>query len=453
MPLFTKQPLVREEPRPVGEPESTIKYGMPRVGAKTEKESFCWHLTKQNIGNPRPSDTCRRKAMDSMEMAYDKARWRVPDDWCSDQSILAKIYSVKPEGSPGPVLSRWGSTNADVIKALGADALLQLVKHRIQTGDFQHLRVFIKQEPTKIKKLMEGRSRLIWSFDLVDQVCYALIFDPSLGAEIANYDLIPSQMGLSFSYGAWDRFIRRCLSDGDDWMEMDKTAWDWSVPDWLFEDAATMRRNLCINAHEDSENVKSFWRIYGLLYRHQSLVKVQFSDGVMVEQVSRGIQKSGSKTTISDNSRWQRYLRTLYQYERDPRGVKDPVYSMGDDTLEKKPENPEEYIKCLEKWGFFPKPEEIAYGTADKLNFCSHTSVKHGGQYVPVPTNWDKQLWNLQYKEFKSEEAYVQALQSMMIDWAFHPEKFQCLRQELMRVAPSQVRSVSWYQNVTLGYD
>lgn len=458
-PLFVKQPQVRVVPRPVGAPESTAKFVMPQVGAEAEKQSFQWHLEKMNIGKTRPTDMQRRQARHLMETVYDKARWCIPENWRSRDRIMAKILQVKPDGSPGPEWMSWGSANSEVIKNFGLENLIDVVEARLMRvlalmAAFAPLRVFIKQEPTKIKKIMEGRARLIWCFDLIDQVIMALIYDPSLQAEICVYDQIPSQMGLSFSHGAWNRFIRRCLKDGEDWMEMDKTAWDWSVPDWMFEDASIMRWDLCINGHDDNENVRSFKVVYDAVYLYQSMAMVQFSDGVLIQQTCRAIQKSGSKTTISDNSRWQKYLRVLFGLANGdkPEEVLAAVYSMGDDTLERRPNVPDAYIEKLREWGFYPKPEEINYGNPANLNFCSHTSSLYDGQFVPVPTNWNKQLWNLQWKEMK-DDAYVQALQSMMIDWAFVPDKFQCLLDELKRVAPDKVRSASWYRDVTLGFD
>jgi hypothetical protein len=94
----------------------------------------------------------------------------------SDDMIDDAINALNPDSSPGFPLMYHSATNKEVVSNPLHNASLRLmVKTRLQSGTHGLVRVFVKREPHSLKKVSEGRYRLISSVSAQDQVVERLL--------------------------------------------------------------------------------------------------------------------------------------------------------------------------------------------------------------------------------------------------------------------------------------
>ena len=190
----------------------------------------------------------------------------------------------------------------------------------VKAGLCDPIRVFVKNEPHSLKKLREGRYRLIMSVSLVDQLCERILSSEQNSLEIANFDRLPVKPGMGFSREKID--LLGChLEQFDELVSSDVSGWDWSVSaDELRFDA--LRRISAAGVAMDHPLAKA------LLARATCLGRsvIAFSDGVLLAQRWDGVQKSGSYNTSSGNS-WIRVAAARF-------AGADQVVAMGDDCVD-----------------------------------------------------------------------------------------------------------------------
>jgi len=134
-----------------------------------------------------------------MEKEYQPVRWRLPDDFDSQEAMLRAVRRLDMTSSPGIPYMREASTNGAWLGWNGVscsqvrlDRLWYDVQRFLDGSFEQFIRVFIKSEPHKEAKASEGRWRLIMACALPVQIVWHMLFDEMNDKEIARSYEIPS---------------------------------------------------------------------------------------------------------------------------------------------------------------------------------------------------------------------------------------------------------------------
>jgi hypothetical protein len=237
----------------------------------------------------------------------------------------------------------------------------------IQRGFVDPVKVHVKNEPHKQKKLREGRVRIISGVSMVDELIERLLCSLQNNTEIANWLTIPSKPGIGLTSDEQVRDFVQTIPE--DVASSDVTGYDWCLHEWLFElDVACRIRLAC--APMDG----CFARV--LQNRVICLCRSLFvlSDGQCFEQTFPGIMKSGSYLTSSTNSRIRFLLALIIGASW--------AYTMGDDCLE-------QYVNdAIDKYHALGI-EIKEYKRSNE--FCSHVFVDG----VAIPLNFPKGLFRL----------------------------------------------------------
>nr|BDG82425.1 RNA-dependent RNA polymerase P1-P2 protein [Cynanchum yellow mottle-associated virus] len=283
----------------------------------------------------------------------------------------------------------------------------------VKEGLCDPVRLFVKREPHKLSKLIEGRYRLIMSISLVDQLVARILFQDQNKLEIALWRAIPSKPGFGLSTDEQITDFVSCLSKQcgvspeeliPSWEKFivptDCSGFDWSVSEWMLKDEMEVRNRLTRNATPLLRRLRACW----LKCLCNSVLAL--TDGTMLAQVVPGVQKSGSYNTSSSNSR----IRVMAAYHTGASWA----MAMGDDALE----SPDGDLSVYKELGF--KVE-----VSRQLEFCSHIFKSCN---LAVPVNVGKMLYKLIHS-YEPERGnlevlaqYMQALFSTMHELRHDPE-------------------------------
>lgn len=315
--------------------------------------------------SPSPPESIRVESLIRTLRDYIGDKVTIEDDWCSDEKILEVMETLEPNSSPGNPFSFVANNKQLLEKHSGA--LLSLVKQRL-IGDLEAfpIRLFIKPEWHKKSKLDENRYRLIWQVSVVDQVIDKLLFGPYANAEVGKWMDHPSKVGWSYLNGGYKTVP---LGWG-----YDRSAWDMSVPGWVLD---TYEQYM--HAQHRAPPLWHHWvsRRFRELYDEGCVL--QLSDGTILRQNIRGIQKSGAYLTLSGNSVMQVILHHAASLEA---GIEPTeLHALGDDTMQ--PEVGEAYLRKLSQW--------VVIKEATENEFCG----MHYGRDFIEPVYQDKHILNL----------------------------------------------------------
>lgn len=250
----------------------------------------------------------------------------------------------------------------------------------VQEGLCDPIRLFVKGEPHKEKKLIEGRYRLIMSVSLIDQLVARVLFQRQNKTEIANWVKIPSKPGFGLSTDDQVELFVSSLAERvrapvDDLLinysnylvSTDCSGFDWSVADWMLADEVEIRNDLTDGLSDLQKQLRKVW-----CYCISNSV-VCLSDGRLFAQQEPGIQKSGSYNTSSSNSR----IRVMCAFHCGA----DWAFAMGDDALESNTSDLGKY-----------KDLGLKVEASGKLEFCSHVFEPTG---LAIPVNQGKMFFKL----------------------------------------------------------
>lgn len=271
------------------------------------------------------------------------------------------------------------------------------------------LNVFIKQEPIKAKKETVGAYRLISGVSLVDSLVDRILLGWLLRINLAKILETPSMVGWSPIRGGW-RYVAG-LFGSKPVVCLDKSAWDWTVQEWMIRSFEQFILELPVNAPEWWKDMVK--RRMQLLYRDAIF---QFKDGTQVLQKEWGIHKSGTLLTIIFNT----VLQVMLHLRVRPRCNKRFI-ALGDDTAQETPDDLEDYVKSVESLG--PKIKEVR-----EQHWVEFAGFAYTGRTC-VPAYWRKHLYNLMYAE--NVEA---TLQSYQVLYSHDPIMFEYLQNELVRL-------------------
>lgn len=249
--------------------------------------------------------------------------------WCR-----AHVYM---DSSPGyPWITAGLTKNYMVFDKYGDEGVAEMVYTRLSSRlealrsgdklelsrDYDVIKMFIKDEPHKLKKIREHRERLIASVSLIDQLCSACFFEPINDVTTLNWEKYPINLGFGLDDNGAAKFVRKCLRwfGGRPVVGVDNSMWDWKL--FAFISLAgylvMLTANPAIKRDKDSlrESYDRWYTSditgmsdYELLFYADYLLtrfKLYEVDGDLYE-VDNGVWPSGHKATLLLNS-WNRVL-------------------------------------------------------------------------------------------------------------------------------------------------
>jgi hypothetical protein len=126
---------------------------------------------------------------------------------------------------------------------------------------------------------------------------------------------------------------------------------------------------------------------------------------------------------------------------------------MGDDTVFDNIGDADAFIAYLRKRGY-TWTIESEEGPFESQNFCSTKFVKNSvGVFVPIPLNWEKNVFALSHPEKGKEEFIGPTLMSLCTLYAFDEERFIKLHGLLAAHGGSYFRSKQWFQAIVTGFE
>ncbi|APG75925.1 hypothetical protein 2 [Hubei sobemo-like virus 24] len=296
-----------------------------------------------------PSDVQEDEILEWMARIY--PRWEIPSDFMQYTHYQRVLRGLDWTSSPGYPYLLTSPTNSQLFQVVDGEpaeapsrAIWEIVQKRLVERDADPIRLFVKPEPHKLKKIEEGRFRLISSVSVVDQIIDHMLHDDYDQVMIENWATVPPKAGWTPLLGGWKtvpNFLRP--------LAVDKKAWDWTVRPWLLSLSLRHRIRQCSNMCPLWEDLAE-WR-WRMLYAEAVFVT---SGGILLKQKEPGVRKSGCVTTLSDNSLEQDILHrriSLDMWRKNPDLHIPPLWgSMGDDTIQEEPDNLDEYLGYLSQY-------------------------------------------------------------------------------------------------------
>lgn len=244
------------------------------------------------------------------------------------------------------------------------------------------VKVFVKQEPHKLKKIQDGTYRLISAVSLIDTFIDRILFAWIARAQLDTVGKTPCLVGWSPVRGGWRAIQNRFANSPV--VCLDRSAWDWTVQSYLVDLWILFLENLPVNPPE--------WWVSMMKLRFKLLfedVWFKFEDGTRVKQQTRGVMKSGCYLTIILNSLSQSLLHYVANSRCGrPMAEKQP-YSIGDDTVQEAFPWLEDYVKQLEILGVTVKGAKVQ-NWVEFAGFCFDGRTCY-------PAYWQKFLFNLSH--------------------------------------------------------
>lgn len=242
-------------------------------------------------------------------------------------------------------------------------------------GDYMDpVRLFIKDEPHPVKKLLEGRYRLISSLSIIDELIQSLLFRSQILTDVLYWPNIPSKAGMGLATEEQERDVFNYVSP---WISKavstDVSGWDWSVREWLF----TLGKNMILDLSDSNDYYKLI--VNNVFYCINRSVYAT-SNGNLYTTSFTGTMLSGMPTTAFLNSRMRAIVAKI--------SGSDEMCTMGDDCVESS-NDPLNIVDNYAKMGF--RITDVKLPNGNDFSFCSHKITKN----FSVPENPAKSLYNL----------------------------------------------------------
>lgn len=252
------------------------------------------------------------------------------------------------------------------------------------------VRLFIKMEPHKLQKLLQGRFRLISSVSLIDSLVERVLYQRRAKLEIRSWDSIPSKPGM----GASDDSINLLAAEIVGLLHRygvviddDVAGWDWELK-WFLLCAAIFADMIVMGVRFDSD--------YGRCLRSREAAAaypVLADSAGYLYSLLHPVMTSGRFVTSYRNSRARVILGTLAGTQ--------PM-AMGDDCNES-PINKvvAPTIKVYESLGY-PRDifEYIENRRLDGTIFCSMRFYHSDAGVSAEPVRWLRSLYRLLSKKY-----------------------------------------------------
>jgi hypothetical protein len=295
------------------------------------------------------------------------------------------------------------------------DKLFELAPEElVKLGIFDTVKVFIKKEPHSLKKINNGKLRIIASVSLVDQIVTRLLCMRQNKAEIKLWESCPSAPGMGLTDDGfriiWETAER--FSKAGTVCETDVSGWDWSMQQWELDLDASVRADL-MGVKEDSL-ISFFLKAHAHCVGHSVFA---LPDGELLAQTIPGGQLSGDYNTSSTNSRgrifasmaarWRAGYRSWTGQMLAQQFPRLGIKAMGDDSFEIWFR---ELVQYLEEIGHSIKMC-VQRPNLENFEFCSQVFVESG---VAYPVDYSKTLFRFlshnpadpRYPEYRAQLLY-----------------------------------------------
>jgi len=181
----------------------------------------------------------------------------------------------------------------------------------VRRGLCDPIKVFIKNEPTKISKLDKGVARLIWNLSLVDQICGKMLTKHMDNDFVKNWDKVHSKSGMPMDLEGFTKLFE-IIESWELLASTDNSMYDYTVTfkelmadglrrcallGYKIDEGRSVLDNIKIVMESDSWHMKML--ILQMFFRAQCIVVL--SSGLVLQQEFQGHQKSGDITTSSGN--------------------------------------------------------------------------------------------------------------------------------------------------------
>lgn len=407
--------------------ESLKDYAWPPRGADAEKMSFKLQCDRHIVDYREPTEIELEESDERVLPQY--LRHNLPlhllkynrSVW--DEQIEVLKQDLKAEASPGVPHADIARRNDCYLKAEGKHfnaIVLDRVERilatpieklkgmtrieRLENNLMDPVRVFVKNEPHTVKKIKEGRVRLIMSVSLTDKMIEMLLNQHLKRLEIQNWRNIPSKPGIGFTDEDGHAIYQDVMECGLDMSYADISGWDWGTKQWQVVDRARCAIKLATQESADYSHL-----LIAKAYLETESI-YQFSDGVLVAPTFKGIVNSGKFMTSCSNSFMRVRLADLIGSRK--------VLAMGDDTVEN---TVKDAIQKYLEYGVVCK-EYLA--VTDSFEFCSHFYGSKGCYAL----NKAKMIMNLLHQEPKTWDEHDGFLRGFKADMETHPEYTKVLQ-------------------------
>jgi len=434
------------------------KYATPPTDHNAEKDSFNFQST---AFNDKPLAINKEAVLTTLESMLKAGQFEIAKDFLSDEHIartVARVRTTHGDRSSGAVFVREGmATIDDVCSRLGEPAICHLVKERVKTlessADTRYssapLRVFIKREAHKMSKVLQKRWRLIFGMDFIDRLIDELLYHEMLTRALLVNQKWPLKPGFNFLKGGVDSLVRHYSKNGSkSWCSFDAKQHDMTCSKESLELVRDLNIRLCrtvggarprwehlVRAREDSV-------LYG---------SIAFSDGTVLQKQAGGIQPSGRLTTIDSNSKVVLSLRVGWDIERGVVPCADESVCMGDDTVFDNIGDIPAFLCYLAQRGYTWTQESVV-GRFEDQNFCSISFARSPlGRWVPIPLNWEKNIYALSHPEKGKSEFTGSTLMSLCTLYAYDTDHFRQLHSLLAQYGGDNFRSEAWFKAIVDG--
>nr|UGO57343.1 MAG: hypothetical protein 1 [Riboviria sp.] len=296
-----------------------------------------------------PPAAALRFLLDRLATDFKACLWDIPDDFLSWDHYLRAVSSLDWTSSPGYPHMRRATSNGqffgvkdgkpDPERVRDIWAEVQDRLEALERGELaaDHIRLFVKAEPLKPKKVLTNSFRLISSVSVVDQIIDHMLFDGMNETMYDNWDKTPSRVGWSPFCGGW-RVMPRGKS-----LALDKSSWDWTVQMWMIDVVLRLRTKLCRNVNEKWLSLAK--ARYLALFDSPTFIT---SGGMILKQRQPGVMKSGCVNTIADNTIMQIMLH--YRVVQELGWPVSGIVAMGDDTLQQPVVNERQYLDKMSEY-------------------------------------------------------------------------------------------------------
>jgi len=369
-------------------------YSWPDCSYRAIDESLCFHSRKfidsvQQFDVSLFDDLSRIVGIIERVYVDTKVLWKGwPDDW---DLFIRK--SVDFNSSPGWPWKRQFPTNRDLFGFDGvkcAPERIEMIKAAVKqrwfdlTGGLKAdpIHVFVKQEPHKRSKVEKKSWRLISGVGITDSIIDRLLYGDWLDKMISDWPLIPSKAGWAPQKGGFGWLCRTLR--GKVPVSIDKSSWDWTVNAWHISLIRNLIPRMIFVGDEDREEWLTVFRNRMDSLYSKGVPVFKYACGCEFEQVVTGIQKSGCLGTIAFNSIWQ-----FAAHLAAGGSEHDVFHCLGDDTLQEKPSDMEDYVAGLLRTGAVVKEVEEGW----PIKFGGHEMT----ELESIPAYKDKHMFSLLY--------------------------------------------------------
>lgn len=294
---------------------------------------------------------------------------------------------------------------------------------------------FLKNETLKVSKILDDDIRMIMCTDPV-YTRFGAAFDQHQNSLMKEKtETHYAQVGWSPFYDGLDRRIRRLMAVGDQFVEMDWTRFDGTIPPEVFLHIKELRWFLHADSYKTPMNRKRYlWYVFHLLN------KVVLLPSGEVTMIRKG-NPSGQISTTTDNNFVNTFLTAFeiaYMYKRENGCLPtlsdfkenvdflcygdDRLLAINSEFLKYDASIIPDFYKTI--FGMWVKPENVKlFETPEGSSFCGLTVKRASGIWVGVP-NVDKILSTFEHptKRLPNIEALWGKLISLRILVQYAPE-------------------------------